>query len=169
MGEITAAMRGLIGNMADVATETNAARHLDLTWNAARDPEVHEAIRQVLADGHSVVLWESRRSAYPTVDIYPDGIQPDAQTYRALRRRVILAPWVDRGLRNGTSTVDATQGRPIRIVATHRGRIHATASGPNDDRPRTLCGRDAANMTETWAAAPTCRQCAQRMPATTQA
>lgn len=57
----------------------------------------------------------------------------------------------------------------VRIVATHRGKSHATTADVRDLNPRTLCGRDAANMAANGASLPTCKRCAAKMPASVDA
>lgn len=53
-----------------------------------------------------------------------------------------------------------------RIVRTYRGKSHATTADARDLNPRTVCGRDAANMAAVpGATAPTCQRCAAKVAA----
>jgi hypothetical protein len=73
------------------AETTDTAKRVEFTTEAAADPEIAEAVRELNIDGHTAILWAGRGKA--AVDIYPsrDATHPIAYGKRGIT--VVAAPW----------------------------------------------------------------------------
>jgi len=96
--ELTEGFATYLRNIAAKATEERMGRHVKLTRESLQDPIIHAAVRKVINEGHTVVMWDSKYYRHPAIDIYPDGVRVNGRFYTPARKRVIIAPWKVAGI-----------------------------------------------------------------------